>query len=74
MGFLEPRNMKKTAISDFTIKKTDNGWYCTYFSQSCKVSEALITDEDLINRITNNLKPQNRDLLELKRQIKNKAL
>lgn len=66
--------MKKTAISDFTIKKTDNGWYCTYFSQSCKVSEALITDEDLINRITNNLKPQNRDLLELKRQIKNKAL
>ena len=35
--------MKKTAISDFTIKKTDNGWYCTYFSQSCKVSEALIT-------------------------------
>ena len=66
--------MKKTAISDFTIKKTDNGWYCTYFSQSCKVSEALITDEDLINRTTNNLKPQNRDLLELKRQIKNKAL
>ena len=66
--------MKKTAISDFTIKKTDNGWYCTYFSQSCKVSEALITDEDLINRITNNLNPQNRDLLELKRQIKNKAL
>lgn len=66
--------MKKTAISDFTIKKTDNGWYCTYFSQSCKLSEALITDEDLINRITNNLKPQNRDLLELKRQIKNKAL
>lgn len=66
--------MKKTALSDFTIKKTDNGWYCTYFSQSCKVSEALITDEDLINRITNNLKPQNRDLLELKRQIKNKAL
>ena len=66
--------MKKTAISDFTIKKTDNGWYCTYFSQSCKVSEALITDEDLINRITNSLKPQNRDLLELKRQIKNKAL
>ena len=66
--------MKKTAISDFTIKKTDNGWYCTYFSQSCKVSEALITDEELINRITNNLKPQNRDLLELKRQIKNKAL
>ena len=66
--------MKKTAISDFTIKKTDDGWYCTYFSQSCKVSEALITDEDLINRITNNLKPQNRDLLELKRQIKNKAL
>ena len=66
--------MKKTAILDFTIKKTDNGWYCTYFSQSCKVSEALITDEDLINRITNNLKPQNRDLLELKRQIKNKAL
>ena len=66
--------MKKTAISDFTIKKTDNGWYCTYFSQSCKVSEALITDDDLINRITNNLKPQNRDLLELKRQIKNKAL
>ena len=64
--------MKKTAISDFTIKKTDNGWYCTYFSQSCKVSEALITDEDLINRITNNLNPQNRDLLELKRQIKNK--
>ena len=66
--------MKKTAISDFTIKKTDNGWYCTYFSQSCKVSEALITDEDLINRITNNFKHQNRDLLELKRQIKNKAL
>ena len=66
--------MKKTALSDFTIKKTDNGWYCTYFSQSCKVSEALIADEDLINRITNNLKPQNRDLLELKRQIKNKAL
>ena len=66
--------MKKTALSDFTIKKTDNGWYCTYFSQSCKVSEALITDEDLMNRITNNLKPQNRDLLELKRQIKNKAL
>ena len=66
--------MKKSALSDFTIKKTDNGWYCTYFSQSCKVSEALITDEDLINRITNNLKPQNRDLLELKRQIKNKAL
>lgn len=66
--------MKKTAISDFTITKTDNGWYCTYFSQSCKVSEALITDDDLINRITNNLKPQNRDLLELKRQIKNKAL
>ncbi len=66
--------MKKTALSDFTIKKTDNGWYCTYFSQSCKVSEALITDEELINRITNNLKPQNRDLLELKRQIKNKAL
>ena len=66
--------MKKTALSDFTIKKTDNGWYCTYFSQSCKVSEALITDDDLINRITNNLKPQNRDLLELKRQIKNKAL
>ena len=66
--------MKKTALSNFTIKKTDNGWYCTYFSQSCKVSEALITDEDLINRITNNLKPQNRDLLELKRQIKNKAL
>ena len=66
--------MKKTALSDFTIKKTDNGWYCTYFSQSCKVSEALITDEQLINRITNNLKPQNRDLLELKRQIKNKAL
>ena len=66
--------MKKTALSDFTIKKTDNGWYCTYFSQSCKLSEALITDEDLINRITNNLKPQNRDLLELKRQIKNKAL
>ena len=64
--------MKKTALSDFTIKKTDNGWYCTYFSQSCKVSEALITEEDLINRITNNLKPQNRDLLELKRQIKNK--
>ena len=64
--------MKKTALSDFTIKKTDNGWYCTYFSQSCKVSEALITDEELINRITNNLKPQNRDLLELKRQIKNK--
>ena len=66
--------MKKTALSDFTIKKTDNGWYCTYFSQSCKVSEALITNEELINRITNNLKPQNRDLLELKRQIKNKAL
>ena len=66
--------MKKTALSDFTIKKTNNGWYCTYFSQSCKVSEALITDEELINRITNNLKPQNRDLLELKRQIKNKAL
>ena len=66
--------MKKTALSDFTIKKTDNGWYCTYFSQSCKLSEALITDEDLINRLTNNLKPQNRDLLELKRQIKNKAL
>ena len=66
--------MKKTALSDFTIKKTDNGWYCTYFSQSCKVSETLITDEELINRITNNLKPQNRDLLELKRQIKNKAL
>ena len=66
--------MKKTALSDFTIKKTDNGWYCTYFSQSCKVSEALITDEELINRITNNLKPQNRDLLELKRQIKNKVL
>ena len=66
--------MKKTALSDFTIKKTDNGWYCTHFSQSCKVSEALITDEELINRITNNLKPQNRDLLELKRQIKNKAL
>ena len=66
--------MKKTALSDFTIKKIDNGWYCTYFSQSCKVSEALITDEELINRITNNLKPQNRDLLELKRQIKNKAL
>lgn len=66
--------MKKTALSDFTIKKTDNGWYCTYFSQSCKLSEALITDEELINRITNNLKPQNRDLLELKRQIKNKAL
>ena len=66
--------MKKTALSDFTIKKTDNGWYCTYFSQSCKLSEALITDEDLMNRITNNLKPQNRDLLELKRQIKNKAL
>ena len=66
--------MKKSALSDFTIKKTDNGWYCTYFSQSCKVSEALITDEELINRITNNLKPQNRDLLELKRQIKNKAL
>ena len=66
--------MKKTALSDFTIKKTYNGWYCTYFSQSCKVSEALITDEELINRITNNLKPQNRDLLELKRQIKNKAL
>lgn len=66
--------MKKTALSDFTIKKTDNGWYCTYFSQSCKISEALITDEELINRITNNLKPQNRDLLELKRQIKNKAL
>lgn len=66
--------MKKTALSDFTIKRTDNGWYCTYFSQSCKVSEALITDEELINRITNNLKPQNRDLLELKRQIKNKAL
>ena len=66
--------MKKTALSDFTIKKTDNGWYCTYFNQSCKVSEALITDEELINRITNNLKPQNRDLLELKRQIKNKAL
>ena len=66
--------MKKTALSDFTIKKTDNGWYCTYFSLSCKVSEALITDEELINRITNNLKPQNRDLLELKRQIKNKAL
>ena len=66
--------MKKTALSDFTIKKTDNGWYCTYFSQSCKVSEALITDEELINRITNNLKPQNRDPLELKRQIKNKAL
>ena len=66
--------MKKTALSDFTIKKTDNGWYCTYFSQSCKLSEALIIDEDLINRITNNLKPQNRDLLELKRQIKNKAL
>ena len=65
--------MKKTALSNFTIKKTDNGWYCTYFSQSCKVSEALITDEELINRITNNLKPQNRDLLELKRQIKNKA-
>ena len=51
--------MKKTALSDFTIKKTDNGWYCTYFSQSCKLSEALITDEELINRITNNLKPQN---------------
>ena len=66
--------MKKTSLSDFTIKKTDNGWYCTYFSQSCKVSEALITDEELINRITNNLKPQNRDLLELKRQIKHKAL
>ena len=66
--------MKKTVLSDFTIKKTDNGWYCTYFSQSCKVSEALITDEELINRITNNLKPQNRDLLELRRQIKNKAL
>lgn len=66
--------MKKTALSDFTIKKTDNGWYCTYFSQSCKLSEALITDEDLINRITNNLKPLNRDLLELKRQIKNQAL
>ena len=66
--------MKKTALSDFTIKKTDNGWYCTYFSQSCKVSEALITDEELINRITNNLKTQNRDLLELKRQNKNKAL
>ena len=66
--------MKKTALSDFTIKKTDNGWYCTYFCQSCKLSEALITDEELINRITNNLKPQNRDLLELKRQIKNKAL
>ena len=43
-------------------------------SQSCKVSEAVITDEELINRITNNLKPQNRDLLELKRQIKNKSL
>ena len=66
--------MKKTALSDFTIKKTDNGWYCTYFSQSCKLSEALITDEDLMNRITNNLKPLNRDLLELKRQIKNQAL
>lgn len=66
--------MKKIALSDFTIKKTDNGWYCTYFSQSCKLSEALITDEDLINRITNNLKPLNRDLLELKRQIKNQAL
>ena len=66
--------MKKTALSDFTIKKTDNRWYCTYFSQSCKLSEALITDEDLINKITNNLKPLNRDLLELKRQIKNQAL
>lgn len=66
--------MKKIALSDFTIKKTDNGWYCTYFSQSCKLSEALITDEDLMNRITNNLKPLNRDLLELKRQIKNQAL
>ena len=51
--------MKKTALSDFTIKKTDNGWYCTYFSRSCKVSEELITNEELINRITNNLKPQN---------------
>lgn len=55
--------MKKTALSDFTIKKTDNGWYCTYFSQSCKLSEALITDEDLINRITNNVNyPQTEDL------------
>ena len=55
--------MKKTALSDFTIKKTDNGWYCTYFSQSCKLSEALITDEDLINRITNNVNyPQAKDL------------
>ena len=55
--------MKKTALSDFTIKKTDNGWYCTYFSQSCKLSEALITDEDLMNRITNNVNyPQTEDL------------
>lgn len=60
----------KLVQADFTIKKTCNGWYCTYFSKSCKLFDNLITDEALINRITNDIKPQSRDLLELRRQIK----
>lgn len=61
---------KKVVQADFTIKKTEDGWFCTYFSGTCKLFENIITDNALINRIVNEIKPQNRDLLELRRQIK----
>jgi len=63
---------KKLVKANFTITKTEHGWYCTYYSSSCKMFDNLITDEGLINRIENSIKAQTRDLLELRRQIKNK--